>query len=108
MYVLEAFMTEEVKKEIELNECMDCGEEIPADDNDGSGACEECRYQAKQDKVVTSWDLADDWYIEMRSEGNNVYTYWLVDGIRWTEINFTDTDLGKIIDLGVDHFNLNN
>jgi hypothetical protein len=95
MYVLEAFMAEEMKEEIELNECMDCGEEIPADDDDGSGACEECRYQAKQNKVVWSWDLADDWYIEMRSEGNNVYTYWLVDGIRFTEINFTTPTLAR-------------
>jgi len=97
-------MAEEVKEEIELNECMDCGEEIPANDDDGSGVCEECRYQAKQDKVVMSWDLADDWSIEMRSEGNNVYTYWLVYGLRWTEIDLTDTELGKILDLGVDHF----
>jgi len=97
-------MTGEVNEEIELNECMDCGDTVPAEDDDGSGACEECRDQAKQDRIVTSWDLADDWYIEMRSEGDNIYTYWLVDGIRCTEIDLTNTDLGKILDLGVDHF----
>jgi hypothetical protein len=40
----------------------------------------------------------------MRSEGNSVYAYWLIDGICCAEINLTNTDHGKIIDLGVDHF----
>jgi hypothetical protein len=50
-------MTDEVK---ELNNCMECDEPILADEDDGSGACEERGNQAKEERIVTSWDLADD------------------------------------------------
>jgi hypothetical protein len=104
-------MIEEVKEEIELNECVDCGEEIPAGEDDGSGVCEECRDQNEKDRIVETWDLADDWSIQMRFEskdGVDVWTYWLVDHINCVDINLTETDLGKIIDLGVDQFQIAN
>jgi hypothetical protein len=86
--------------------CEVCGDEQTEADADlVKGVCEQCLEEAKEASTVERWDLADEWYIAMRHEGES-FTYWLVDGINSTEINFTNTDLGRIIDLGVNQFKI--
>lgn len=89
----------------EVEMCEECDVELV------DGICEDCHQMEKEDSIVGEWDLADDWSIQMRFEskdGVDVWTYWLVDHINCVDINLTDTDLGKIIDLGVDQFQIAN
>lgn len=87
--------------------CMECGEEFPKEDC-YNGVCEDCRQADKEEHMVQTWDLADDWYILMMREDTDPvsYSYWLCDSINSIEIDITDTDLGKILDLGVDRLKL--